>query len=64
MHQAASFQQFSAVLQNNATSTLACIAVTQRIWSHLLCVCMCVCVRLRRVSPAAMSSIKLADTPL
>ena len=64
MHQVASFQQFSAVLQNNATSTLACIAVTQRIWSHLLCVCMCVCVRLRRVSPAAMSSIKLADTPL
>jgi len=62
MHQAASFQQFSAVLQNNATSTLACIAVTQRIWSHLVCVC--VCVRLRRVSPAAMSSIKLADTPL
>ncbi len=64
MHQAASFQQFSAVLQNNATSTLACIAVTQRIWSHLVCVCVCVCVRLRRVSPAAMSSIKLADTPL
>ncbi len=64
MHQVASFQQFSAVLQNNATSTLACIAVTQRIWSHLLCVCMCVCVRLRRVFTAAMSSIKLADTPL
>lgn len=46
----------------------ACIAGESQDFGQVscctLCVCVCVCVRLRRVSPAAMSSIKLADTPL
>ena len=55
MHSVASFQQLSAVLQHIAMRILACIAVTQRTWPHLLCVsacvsvrvCVCVCVRAR-----------------
>ena len=54
MHPVASFQQLSTVGQNSVTSILACIAVTQRTWPHLVCVC--VCARLRRVCSSNASS--------
>lgn len=38
LHPIGSFQQLSAVLQHSVASILACIAVTQRTWSLLVCV--------------------------